>query len=321
MTMEIESEHWETNVAPVISQEGDKPDTVTLKDTEKSLYVLLEKTEGQTTYDEDKGLDIGPPADESDGDYGIVKTYRTVDDSGNMISDDGSFSLDKVAGSILIEQEPEYKVKGWKISDTFQDTIPADNWGSNISGNVSQNGTDIGQVILKEPERCLYVLLEKSDKEVEPADVNYTLSQSTITRSVWLSQVDNQLTMPKIEDHEFIWKLLGHITECVGHECDEENNRTGTKSHSEAGCSDPYCTSSHSYRYTEKHTAVCTEWKWLDNQLVFSLKNEKKEDFPDVLATKSGWENIVNLKGLVLWVKPYTRTIPKETLNKLVFLF
>lgn len=297
VTKEIESEHWETNVPPTISQHGDKPGTVTLKDKEKSLYVLLEKVEGQSTWDDISTIPSNPPK-ESDGDYAIVKTYRTVDESGNMISDDGSFSIDNVAGSILIEQEPEYKVKGWKISDTFKDTIPADNWDSNIPGNISQNGTDIGQVILKEPERCLYVLLEKSDKEVEPADVNYTLSQTTITRQIHISAPDNQLTMPKIQDHEFIWKLLGHVVECSGHRCDgHEVTKSG--SHDSDCPSD--CTSSHSYTDTEYHDNVyCSNWVWFDDKLVFSLKNEQKGDFPDVLATKSGWENVTTLKGLAL---------------------
>ena len=246
------------------------------------------------------------------GTCAIVKGYYEENETTGVKTSLGVFSEKDTTNNIQICEEPGFELVRWDISTVYNNTLDPTDWTPPSS---LRDGKNPETVKLETPEKVVYVLLKRTLEEEEeaPADVNYTLSQSTITRQIHISEPDNRLTMPKIEDHEFIWKLLGHVVECVGHECDgHEVTKSG--SHDSDCPSD--CTSSHSYTDTEYHDNVyCSNWVWFDDKLVFSLKNEQKSDFPDVLATKGGWENVTTLKGLALWVQPFTRTIPEETLK------
>lgn len=246
------------------------------------------------------------------GTCAIVKGYYEENETTGVKTSLGVFSEKDTTNNIQICEEPGFELVRWDISTVYNDTLDPTDWNPPSS---LRDGKNPETVKLETPEKVVYVLLKRTLEEEEeaPADVNYTLSQSTITRQIHISEPDHQLTMPKIQDHEFIWKLLGHVVKCSGHRCDgHEVTKSG--SHDSDCPSD--CTSSHSYTDTEYHDNVyCSNWTWFDNQLVFSLKNEQKENFTDVLATKGGWENVTSLKGLALWVQPFTRTIPEETLK------
>lgn len=246
------------------------------------------------------------------GTCAIVKGYYEENETTGVKTSLGVFCEKDTTNNIQICEEPGFELVRWDISTVYNDALDPTDWNPPSS---LRDGKNPETVKLETPEKVVYVLLKRTLEEEEeaPADVNYTLSQSTITRQIHISEPDNQLTMPKIEDHEFIWKLLGHVVKCSGHRCDgHEVTKSG--SHDSDCPSD--CTSSHSYTDTEYHDNVyCSNWTWFDDKLVFSLKNEQKGDFPDVLATKGGWENVTSLKGLVLWVQPFTRTIPEETLK------
>ena len=43
---------------------------------------------------------------------------------------------------------------------------------------------------------------------------------------------------------------------------------------------------------TKYSTAYCSYGKFTDNAVRFSLKNSEKSNYPDIVATKSGWENV-----------------------------
>lgn len=246
------------------------------------------------------------------GTCAIVKGYYEENETTGVKTSLGVFCEKDTTNNIQIMDEPGFELVRWDISTVYNDALDPTDWNPPSS---LRDGKNPETVKLETPEKVVYVLLKRTLEEEEeaPADVNYTLSQSTITRQIHISTPDNQLTMPKIQDHEFIWKLLGHVVKCSGHRCDgHEVTKSG--SHDSDCPSD--CTSSHSYTDTEYHDNVyCSNWTWFDDKLVFSLKNEQKENFPDVLATKGGWENVTSLKGLVLWVQPFTRTIPEETLK------
>ena len=246
------------------------------------------------------------------GTCAIVKGYYEENETTGVKTSLGVFCEKDTTNNIQIMDEPGFELVRWDISTVYNDALDPTDWNPPSS---LRDGKNPETVKLETPEKVVYVLLKRTLEEEEeaPAEVNYTLSQSTITRQIHISTPDNQLTMPKIQDHEFIWKLLGHVVKCSGHRCDgHEVTKSG--SHDSDCPSD--CTSSHSYTDTEYHDNVyCSNWTWFDDKLVFSLKNEQKENFPDVLATKGGWENVTSLKGLVLWVQPFTRTIPEETLK------
>lgn len=234
----------------------------------------------------------------------IVKNYRTKNMETGEYTDDGCFIRRDVVPDISIDDEPEYKVVGWKVSTTTQDNIDSIDW--NPPGTISKNGLTSGSTKLEEQqnEYCLYVLLEKSDEEPpEEEDYNYLLPQSRITRRIWLSTPDNPLP-EKIDTHEFIWSIEEHIHECAGHYCDglnsfhscdgheKEISETETiTEHCPTGCKD------------EAHDDYCDErsgvspWKFMERNLKLSIYNTEKENYPDIVSVKKEWtENTGEVK-------------------------
>lgn len=210
----------------------------------------------------------------------IVKSYYTEKNNGLSYTDDGTFYTLNCTSNISIDQEPEYKIVSWKITNKLDTNIKSTNgkeitW--NPSGTISGSGTNPKVVSLKTPQRCVYVLLKRVETEEEEIDSNYIISESTITRQVHFSKPDSSEDMTKIQDIEFNWISPAHKNSCDGHD------------------------------YADS-TAYCSWGTWEDDTLQFSLKNSKKEDFPDILSTKAEWENVVTLNGLDKRFEDKTRT-------------
>ena len=310
----IPSETWET-VVPAVTRQGDKPETVELTTPEICLYVLLEKSDDNiNTWDRPLNDIPGPapdhPSKSTLPQLSIVKNYRTKDSTtGTIISDDGCFIRKDVVPGITIDDEPEYKVVGWKVSTTTQDNIDSIAW--NPPGTISQTGTTKGSTSLDETknEVCLYVLLEKESIPTQPSNYNYILPQSRITRRIWLSAPENPLS-EQIQTHEFVWHIDEHSPDhCTGHTHTIHVSCSNT-GHSHNGCSDPNCTRTHHCGGHDRECIdYCSGWKYMDRGLNLSLYNIKKLNYEDIVATKKEW---VNGTGEVDHAKGFIKSYVKD---------
>lgn len=227
----------------------------------------------QTTADE--GLSIPHKAPkESNGKITIVKNYRTQT-SETEYKDDGVYTRSSVAQNIRIEDEQEYSVKEWRITDVVS-TPDSVNWSNTISGTVIDQGLSPDTVNVKNNATTLYVLLEKTEiKEPEISiDADYKLGESQITRAISLDKNDNGVSI--LADYNFIWKYnslnrCGGHTHHVGH--DEECPETCSAEHTETS----YC----SFGLDN------TDW-------TFRLKNDNRENYPNNLAINSFWSDYNN---------------------------
>lgn len=248
--------------------------------------------DGQTTCDETKGGEPSKPAEESKGSYKIVKSYRILDKSKGTYTDKGTFVKPDSSQNIIIEQESDYKVINWKTSTTYKPDIVSNEWEKTVPAThkKSGNGSNLPKSItLNEPaENTLYILLQKEiGTKAEELDGNYVISESTITRQVNFSKPDSSKSMTLIQDIEFNWTSTAHKDSCDGHTYEDGKDSEGNIKYS---------------------TAYCSWGTWTDDKLQFTLKNSKKEDFPDILATKTGWENVTTLGGLEKRFEDKTRT-------------
>ena len=124
----------------------------------------------------------------------------------------GCYTRKEVVNNILIVDEPKYKVIGWKVSDTTTAPIDSINW--NPPGTITQQGESTATIKLTGAETCLYLLLERTFEEApEDIDYNFKITESQITRRVHFSKVDNQNTMPKIQDYKFLFQNPAHTIE------------------------------------------------------------------------------------------------------------
>lgn len=288
-----------------------------------AMFVIKAIPTIQTTCDETITPYTPHPApDESDGTYTIVKNYRLKTSQGTYedTTPDPSYT-ENLAPSILIENESEYQVVGWKTSATVDKNINSTTWESSVPSPVRSGTTPTTVTLTPDTEKCLYVLLEK----IEPPDhviedANYILSQSSITRRVWFSNPDHRLTnmddtSEKIEEREFAWSFDA-FAKCGGHEyqapCEGHPHRDNR---CQAGCEGGHsstdycclegCTSDHNCGKSDcvTKTDYCgssdgtsndgTHWKLSDDSVRLSINNVKQGDNPNVLATKDGWNKEV----------------------------
>lgn len=272
-----------------------------------AMMVISAKDEMmQTTYDEKLGDTPGEPARESENNkYKIIKNYRLK--TGEIYEDKGVFMIEEVAPKILIEDEPSYKVVGWKISDQTKkpdSTI----WETDVPGKISEEGKTPTSVLIKDPSTTLYVLLEKVEKEEIVEDANYVISESSVTRRVHISKPDNALdNIPEIGNLMFKWKLPGHLQSC------NHSYSSPCEGHGhEEDCLDD-CTSSHNCgsNCVTKYDS-CSNYNFKDKSLKLSISNSYKDDYPDIVATKDGWRNEVNTGGRVKRFDTVERTNPNE---------
>lgn len=238
----------------------------------------VKNDEIQTTYDESKGDTPAAPARESEkSKYNIVKNYRLKE--GNSYTDKGCFEITEISNEILIEDEPTYKIVGWKTT-TQKGKTNSTNWESSVPGVVIDQGNSASYIQIKDPATTLYILLEE-EKEIkeEIPTTNYVLSESSVTRRIWISKPDAQLSMPKIQNHEFIWVLKGHEVTCSGHSYFKEDCYDEDSLEDEDEEPD-HCTG---------HSESCSSFDWKDKTVRLSISNNLKNDYPDILSTKDGW--------------------------------
>lgn len=95
----------------------------------------------------------------------IVKVYRTVDTTTGTVTWDGAFYTPGAGSTIVIEDEPDYKVVDWQTSVPLCPTTSPDATYPQVTDNSThtQTGTTTGTVELSDSETTLYVLLERSN--------------------------------------------------------------------------------------------------------------------------------------------------------------
>lgn len=250
---------------------------------------LGNNTDNQTTYDESKGDTPAPPADESDGACTIVKNYRYSTDNGSSYTDAGCFNIKNIADKIVIENEQSYKVVGWKISNRESTNINSLTWESSVPGTVTQTGTTAKTVQLSNTEKCLYVLLEKTEGTPEVGDAELEISQASLTKRVRFSESS---TTNAFNNHSFKWTSEAFsLTSCNGHSyTDNCGNMTN---HNDTTNIDGTINHSADTTYCGGHTDYCSNFKFLDDSVTVSVKNESVSEASKILVQTSGWENVV----------------------------
>lgn len=249
---------------------------------------IAQNPDDQTTYDESKGDTPAPPADESDGACTIVKNYRYSTDNGSSYTDAGCFNIKNIASTIKIEDEQSYKVVGYKISTTESTNINSLTWESSVPDTVTQTGTTAKTVTLSNSEKCLYVLLEKTVGNTEGTG-DFEISQASLTKRVRFSESS---TTNVFNNHSFKWTSEAFsLTSCNGHSyTDNCGNMTN---HNDTTNLDGTTNHSGDTTYCGGHTDYCSNFKFLDDSITVSIKNESVSEASKILVQTSGWENVV----------------------------
>lgn len=249
---------------------------------------LAQNPDDQTTYDESKGDTPAPPADESDGTCTIVKNYRYSTDNGSSYTDAGCYNIKNIASTIKIEDEQSYKVVGYKISTTESTNINSLTWESSVPGTVTQTGTTAKTVQLSNTEKCLYVLLEKTVGNTEGTG-DFEISQASLTKRVRFSESS---TTNAFNNHSFKWTSEAFsLSSCSGHSyTDNCGNMTN---HNDTTNIDGTINHSADTTYCGGHTDYCSNFKFLDDSVTVSIKNESVSEASNIMVQTSGWENVV----------------------------
>jgi hypothetical protein len=258
------------------------------------MIIHYNDTSIQSTCDEPLQPDPHDPPDESTGDVSIVKNYRTKDGD-DTYTDDGCFIRNNLSNEIMIEDETDYKVVGWKATgQTSPETIDSINW--NPPGTVGQTGDTVGTVTLDETkEHTLYVLLEKSqDTPVTPPetpDYDYLLTETQITKQSKLSSPDNFVNVPTTL---LQFKFSRDKFECNGHHVPTKHDGTHGSDCAEG------CAKDHSFTCKSgcsTHTYYCTWRSWTDNSIKYSIKNTNWDAYKTILVTKAGATGVEVKRG------------------------
>lgn len=112
--------------------------------------------------------------------------------------------------------------------------------------------------------------------------------------------------MTHIENHTFKWIIPAHQTSCPGNHpftddckgdhvgphtssCPTACSSTCTKAHThtDEDCSDPHYYNCGTQCQTQY--ASCSGWQWKEKNLKLSINNTQQNNYPDILATKQGW--------------------------------
>lgn len=233
------------------------------------LYSNQEVFPACSTFDEPIGDTPHPAPDESKGSITIVKNYRTKNSDGTLI-DDGCFVRENTTNTIKIEDEIQYKVVGWSISNVI--TEP-DSVNYSIPGYISTSGKTPKTVTVKQPGKVLYVLLQKEQLAInENLETDYQIEESWITKPINLGVTEKGDAI--LSGKQFEWKY-GSL-ECPGHgdgycDCVLKPGET--------------CTTDHTYYCT--HKLDNTDW-------IFKLKNDKVADYNKIVAYNDFWTDYTN---------------------------
>ena len=229
---------------------------------------------GTHTWDYDSGSTPDKAPDNSTGTTTIIKNYRTKISDTKYI-DDGCFKRTNTDNTILIEDEPEYTVIGWKVTDKTKEPSSL-NW--NPQGTVYDSGTKHGSTEVKEPATTLYVLLEKSDNTDIDFDGDYKVSESQITRKIGLSVTDKGESI--LLGHNFIWTYGALNSSCGGHRVEDPCNHTLPVGVTE-------CNKEH------YHYEYCNNWELEDSTLKLKIKNNLWNTYPNNIAATSYFSQLL----------------------------
>lgn len=183
-----------------------------------------------------------PAAPNKIGTYNIVKAYYTkYMKNGSLDHEeaDGTYVEPNCIPSISVDDEPdEYHLEYWV---TGSDYVPSSKYSDILvrTGPQSGKGASLIKLSTERNEKTVYVVLVRIKNDVPPEqDYNYLMTQSMVTRTIWLDHPDNKLDMEMLYDHEFTWNSPAHPEECPGHSCehtkeeeyeDEETGETKTR--------------------------------------------------------------------------------------------
>ncbi|MBO5387901.1 MAG: hypothetical protein J6A59_07170, partial [Lachnospiraceae bacterium] len=231
------------------------------------IYRNIDVLPACTTFDELIGNTPHKAPDESvTGEIKIVKNYRTKTNTG--LIDDGCFVKEQRPNEIVIEDEIDYKVIEWQVSNIV--TTP-DSTNYKIPGYISDKGKTPKTIMVKQPGKVLYVLLQKENITKKEIEGDYQIEESWITKAIDLS------TSEKGEDilngKSFNWNYNALV--CPGHEED---------------CG---CTLKAGESCTEDHTYSCTH-SLVDDAWTFKIKNSKVDAFSKIVAYNSFWSDYTN---------------------------
>lgn len=238
----------------------------------------------QTTCNESK-TSSHKSADESDGTCKIVKNYVTNENG--TYTDNGCFVRNKIASKINIEDENEttgYKLVGWKVTTSTSESVISVNngslvWEENIPGTVKKSGTSEQTVNLESlAGKTVYLLLEKEIEITEEEGTGeFEISEASLTKRVRFSETDAS----KVNSHVFKWYSDGFtVTSCNGHAYTDSCTNTDSD---DDGTGDT----------CGGHTDYCSNFKFLDDSITVSLRNEKVSEASDIMVQINGWENVV----------------------------
>lgn len=252
----------------------------------------------QSTCDEPLIPAPHPAPNESTGATTIIKSYRTRNTTTNTLTDDGTYTRSNLSNQIFIEDETNYQVIAWKTSTTLNSSINSLTWESSVPAVIGDQGTSSTSLTLPSSQKYLYVLLEKPNTP-PLATTNYTLPQSSITRHIYLSHPDAQLTMPQIQSHTFTWYIPEHPEgTCGGHpynfHCGHSHNsdcytdvlkctNTSPKHTHISSCYDTQLDCNHSCNNNcAWDTAYCTWGQWTNTDLSFNLTNTNSHSIIEI---------------------------------------
>lgn len=211
----------------------------------------------------------------------IVKSYHTVNETTGEDIDDGCFITEDVSTNIIIDDEPEYKVEKWVVTDSDPTEVPGNSW--NPPGSPQDSGNSSGSTTVKDPGKTLFVLLKKVEVEEEeeiPEGIDYIIDQSQITKQVALSEAQTNPDAKNIKTYEFKWNLPSLKNSCSGHRYqsgeenvyDEDRNFIGTR--------------------PTYSTAYCSNWQIKDKTITIGIKNSLYLDYPEILADSNAWRKL-----------------------------
>lgn len=301
-------------------------DVSTLQRTDIGLctFIVLNEKGGTHTWDSKTyPNDEGPAPREPEGEkdktkWTIIKSYRVKFKDGTLKDTiPGSLKRTQTLDSIIIEDEPlgkayndgtnvgylNYKVIGWKTSGTEKDIADSTVWESSVPGPIGKSGTSSGSTTLDKDHHVLYVLLEATvQPKQDEYETNYLLREASITRRIYSSAPDRKKDAKGNEVKDlttvtFQWVRPAHKLECGGHTYSSHNETCSGHDH-EPSCPVD-CTDDHKCKGCEcDGDHDCGGFDTMsDTTVVFKLQNSKKDNYPEVLATKSGWQKIVSEAG------------------------
>lgn len=218
------------------------------------------------------------------GKYNMVKVYYTKYMKNGVLKEekqDGHPYVEpNCVPTISVDDEPnEYHLEHWSSNTDFNPSVDYKTVRS-MHGPQSGDGAKIVKLSLEErKEKTVYVVLVRIKDEKEEKDYNYLMTQSMITRTIWFNYPDNKKGMTMMSDDSFTWSSPAHPDKCEGH---SHTHKTGSHLDSEGHRVDDYTTFS----------GACTEPKWKEHQIKFSLYNDLKDGSPDIVANRE------DLKGV-----------------------